>query len=570
MDLGVTPTGDQSTRPDATPPLVTIEPKAQDGPPKPSQKGTGRDVHVDVVPPRVGQPGYEDKAPVVLWVPGRAGLNKTEQAALDRYVQRMQRKGGLTPALKAELRGASADALRTKLRKEIDRQPGIQARRDAAEAAQKTNVPDPRQAGFDRERDEGGGVTARWNGADDQRPSEREIGEAKVVAAATEEPVVLYGNNFAGVDGTIGNPPRLLQLKSAPDAATLTTVIATAKQNAQRHGDRGLEVHVVAQGLTMDQAMAELQRNPVTFGAWLGRVVVHVQGGFIPLHSSGRPGGGDGGGGSGQGGPPSGTPGPVRPAPGKPPAPPPPAPTPEPEPAPSERLAKRVGRLRSKRAERQGELTALQGEETTARQARAAKYRQVTGTRDKAKREALQRELDQLDEELADIEAARITKQQQVDMIDRALTRELHPLPREADDVAVSGGTPRDALDPAGRTIGKTPNQQAELEADVAWAIGQGAKDVRVNQQQVDADEKVQGTNRPDLQYTLNGRRYYIEYEQPGNPRGWEHARRIIPNDPRGVLVVKLVPTAAGFRPGQGVRRVEYDYDFVARRLGVR
>ena len=623
MNIGVVPSGDMSSRTDAPAPLVSIQPAPRGAPDRPSDRGTGQDTHIDVVPPRVSQPKYEDKPPVVIWVPARGGLNKTEQAALDRFVDRAQRNGSLTTKLKDELRAASADQLRQKLSKEIAQQSKVEAKREAGQKAQQTNVPDPREAHFDHERDEGGGVTSRWSGADQQRPSDREIGEAKHVAAATGEPVVLYGNNFAGVDGTIGNPPRLFQLKSAPDAATLTRVITDAKQNAQRHGDRGLELHVVAQGLTMDQANEQLQRSPVTFGAWLGRVVVHVQGGFIPVRSSGRPGsGGDGGPDqrtrtttppdepshtprfddvieSGKGSPkksskprvkakqqpgegrqtvsdeskskPSGEPvsdktkTPARddPTPDKKPT---PAPTPAPEPSPSERLAQRVGRLQAKHRERLEELGKLRVEEEATRSKRAEKQRQVNGAKGKA-RERLQDELDKLDEDLADIEAARITKQQQVELIDRALTRELHPLPREQEDVEVSGRDAVDALDLPGRAVGKTPNQEAELAADVAWAVQQGATDIRVNQRQVDQDKKTQGTNRPDLQYTINGKRYYIEYEQPNNPRGWEHARRIIPNDPRGILRVKLVPTTSGFTPGKGVTTVEYTYDDVARRL---
>jgi hypothetical protein len=100
---------------------------------------------------------------------------------------------------------------------------------------------------------------------------------------------VLYGNSFAGVDGTIGNPPRLFQLKSAPDASTLSRVIGVAKQNAQRHGDRDLELHVVASGLSLAEATEELRAHPVTHGEWLGRVVVHVREGQLPLPPSGAP-----------------------------------------------------------------------------------------------------------------------------------------------------------------------------------------------------------------------------------------------------------------------------------------
>lgn len=50
------------------------------------------------------------------------------------------------------------------------------------------------------------------------------------------------------------------------------------------------------------------------------------------------------------------------------------------------------------------------------------------------------------------------------------------------------------------------------------------------------------GTNRPDLQYTLNGRRHYVEYEGVANPRGAVHRARITANDPNAVFRLRIVP----------------------------
>jgi hypothetical protein len=69
-------------------------------------------------------------------------------------------------------------------------------------------------------------------------------------------------------------------------------------------------------------------------------------------------------------------------------------------------------------------------------------------------------------------------------------------------------------------------------------ASGVDVRDVRVNQTQVDASGNRVGINRPDLQYTIDGKRYYVEYDKPrcGNPsaskRGDAHAQRILNNDP--------------------------------------
>lgn len=59
---------------------------------------------------------------------------------------------------------------------------------------------------------------------------------------------------------------------------------------------------------------------------------------------------------------------------------------------------------------------------------------------------------------------------------------------------------------------------------------------------QVDALDQRVGINRPDLQYTLNGRRHYVEYEGPGNPRGAAHRARILANDPNAAFDLRIVP----------------------------
>jgi len=87
---------------------------------------------------------------------------------------------------------------------------------------------------------------------------------------------------------------------------------------------------------------------------------------------------------------------------------------------------------------------------------------------------------------------------------------------RLAQDIAVNPVAPR-ALG-LGRSIGRPSHNQA-LQADIA-ALPRGATGIRVNQQQVNALGQRVGINRPDLQYTLNGQRYYVEYEGLANPRG--------------------------------------------------
>ena len=67
------------------------------------------------------------------------------------------------------------------------------------------------------------------------------------------------------------------------------------------------------------------------------------------------------------------------------------------------------------------------------------------------------------------------------------------------------------------------------------------ATNIRVNQEQTNAQGVRVGQNRPDLQYTDgDGIRHYVEYDQdPAS--GAAYAQRIRANDPAGVVQTKTV-----------------------------
>ncbi len=70
----------------------------------------------------------------------------------------------------------------------------------------------------------------------------------------------------------------------------------------------------------------------------------------------------------------------------------------------------------------------------------------------------------------------------------------------------------------------------------------EGATDFRVNQQQVNINGVRVGANRPDLQYTLDGQRFYEEFETRSFADAWGHAPRILANDPAGQFAPWMVP----------------------------
>ena len=81
--------------------------------------------------------------------------------------------------------------------------------------------------------------------------------------------------------------------------------------------------------------------------------------------------------------------------------------------------------------------------------------------------------------------------------------------------------------------MAQTGAQNADVQR-VAQAAFDAAEDIRINQQQVNAAGVRVGINRPDLQYTLNGVRYYYEWDRPPSPRAAGHKARILANDPAG------------------------------------
>ena len=86
--------------------------------------------------------------------------------------------------------------------------------------------------------------------------------------------------------------------------------------------------------------------------------------------------------------------------------------------------------------------------------------------------------------------------------------------------------------------------QNSAVQTDAIWADARGATDIRIDQHQVNANGNRVGINRPDLQYTLNGQRHYIEYERVAPPggRGLGHVDRILSNDPNGIVIIQVIP----------------------------
>jgi hypothetical protein len=68
----------------------------------------------------------------------------------------------------------------------------------------------------------------------------------------------------------------------------------------------------------------------------------------------------------------------------------------------------------------------------------------------------------------------------------------------------------------------------------------QKAKNIRKNQTQVDINGNKVGSNRPDVQYDLNGQHYNVDFDtHPEN--GLKHQQTIQANDPNAKVILKTV-----------------------------
>lgn len=107
---------------------------------------------------------------------------------------------------------------------------------------------------------------------------------------------------------------------------------------------------------------------------------------------------------------------------------------------------------------------------------------------------------------------------------------------RLAQDVKVLGSPAPAALSTL-RPIGRNSVQNARKDDLVAEIQDKGYTDIRVNQQQINADGLRVGINRPDIQATRpDGTREYWELDTSISSRGPMHESRILSNDDDGVV----------------------------------
>ena len=92
------------------------------------------------------------------------------------------------------------------------------------------------------------------------------------------------------------------------------------------------------------------------------------------------------------------------------------------------------------------------------------------------------------------------------------------------------------------RPVSRSATQNQRVQDDIVKLKQMGANDFRVNQQQVTGTGTRVGINRPDLQFTYRGQRYYVEYDTPISGRGVLHGARLGANDPDGIILLITAP----------------------------
>ncbi|GLP67969.1 hypothetical protein TUSST3_45910 [Streptomyces sp. TUS-ST3] len=220
------------------------------------------------------------RVPAASEYPVRASLTTEQQLAFDRWIAERIKEGLADGRSLGDIRAHNDAALAGKDPAAVARMlkqrqiPWVQEQEAQARRAntlREGNPLDPKRANGPVDR--GGDVSIRW---DKTEPSE--IAQAQRLAERTGEHVELFGDNYEGIDGTIGKPPRPLQLKADPAAdANPAEMAQKALKNAKGAPYTRVEVSIEAPAVTRAQARKAFSRvNPktITDGTSVSRVRV--------------------------------------------------------------------------------------------------------------------------------------------------------------------------------------------------------------------------------------------------------------------------------------------------------
>lgn len=191
----------------------------------------------------------------------RAKLPQELRGGFDDYVGELKRKGhNPEEALKKIPENKRLDVIRREAAKRVD-EFQEEVKKEYARMRSADNPLKPIMRKVEKVPDSK--VTLRYN---TKMPSAEEIAQALEISRRTGEPVDLFGdtaggNEYPGIDGTIGDPPRPLSLKEA-NIKYARLRAQQALELARTHGYSHVEVHIRVKGSTVGEIQSAWENIP--------------------------------------------------------------------------------------------------------------------------------------------------------------------------------------------------------------------------------------------------------------------------------------------------------------------
>ncbi len=229
--------------------------------PKPGTLPSGPNANVgDVKVPEAKMPATPkpSASPGPVERSTRAGLPDSMKLGFDKWMEETRARGGDPEKILAGKSPRSVESISEGYGR---RHAGEVARAEEAAYQRERSVDNPLRPILKNVTKVGDNV---WIHYETAPPGPHEIAHAQMIAAKTGEPVHLFGDtaakiSYPGIDGTIGNPPRPLSLKShsvdaIANSARFAAQEALAKAKAHRYSQ--VEVEIWMPGKTVAEVRA--------------------------------------------------------------------------------------------------------------------------------------------------------------------------------------------------------------------------------------------------------------------------------------------------------------------------
>jgi hypothetical protein len=199
----------------------------------------------------------------------RASLPDNLKLGFDKWMAETRTRGGDPETV---LAGKSPRSVESVSEGYVRRHAGEVARAEEAAYLRERSADNPLRPILKNVRQVGDNV---WIHYEATPPAAAEVAHAQVIAAETGQPVHLFGDtaskiSYPGIDGTIGNPPRPLSLKSHSTGAIANSARFAAQEaliKAKTHGYSQVEVDISMPGKTVAEVKAAWDVKPDIEGA---------------------------------------------------------------------------------------------------------------------------------------------------------------------------------------------------------------------------------------------------------------------------------------------------------------